>query len=139
MIDALTDDLKSDEGWRASVYKDHLGYLTIGYGFLVDDRRKGELPKHIAEEWLMYAVTQRYGELVRRHPWINEQPDDVRRALGNMAYQMGVDGVSKFKQMLASLKDGDRKWAAIHALDSRWATQTPQRAKRVTDLLRGSK
>ena len=137
MIDELVNDLKSDEGWRPSVYQDHLGFWTIGWGFLIDERKGGEIPVHIAEEWLTYMVTQKWNALVLKHEWVNDLPDNVQKALGNMVYQMGVSGVSNFKRMMAALKAGDWLLAALEANDSKWAKQTPNRAKRVTDLMRG--
>lgn len=137
MIDDLVNDLKDDEGWESSAYQDHLGYWTIGWGFLIDERKGGEIPVAVAEHWLTYAVTIRWNELVSRLPWMNDQPERVQRALGNMVYQMGVGGVSNFRKMLDALKEGDYDLAAREALDSRWAIQTPNRAKRVTDLIRG--
>ena len=134
---ALIEDLRLDEGWRASAYHDHLGFVTIGYGFLVDERRGGELPKPIAEQWLQYAVAERWRQLINLVPWIEDQPADVQRALGNMAYQLGVGGVIGFRRMLAALRRGDRALAAREALDSRWASQTPARTQRVADLIRG--
>lgn len=136
-IDRLISDLKRDEGWRASAYKDHLGFLTIGYGFLIDERRGGELPPRIAEAWLKHAAEIRWAQLTRLHPWLRDQPEDVQCALGNMAYQLGVAGVGKFKNMLAALEAGDRQHAAREALESTWAHQTPERAKRVAILIRG--
>ena len=137
MIDELIADLKHDEGWKPYAYQDHLGYWTIGYGFLIDQRKNGNIPEHIAEEWLRYAANIRWQGIVSHEPWLLDQPDDVQRAVANMAYQMGVIGVLGFGKMLAALRAGDRNKAANEALDSRWAQQTPNRAKRVTDLLRG--
>ena len=137
MLDELTQDLKHDEGWRTAAYKDHLGYWTIGYGFLVDTRRGGGLPEPIGAIWLRYAIEERWSQLVNMHPWVEDQPANVRRALGNMAYQLGVAGLNKFQKMLAALQAGDRELAANEALDSTWATQTPARAKRVAALMRG--
>lgn len=136
--EGLIEDLKSDEGYRPSVYRDTEGYWTLGYGFLVDEKRGGRIPKPIAEQWLLYAVNERWNELVGRIPWVMEQPEGVRRALGNMAYQLGVNGVLNFKNMLAALLDGDRELAAEEALDSKWAIQTPNRAYRVAGLIRGT-
>ncbi len=137
MIDDLIEDLKTDEGWREHAYQDHLGYWTIGYGFLVDERKDAGLPLEIGEAWLTYAATTRWNKFVARHPWVLNQHEEVQRALANMCYQMGVAGVSNFKRMLAALKNNDRSLAAREALDSQWAVQTPNRAKRVTDLMRG--
>ena len=109
MIDELTEDLKHDEGWRTAAYKDHLGFWTIGYGFLIDTRRGGGLPEPIGAIWLRYAIEERWHQLIELHPWIEDQPANVRRALGNMAYQLGVGGVGKFQVMLGRLQAGDRE------------------------------
>ena len=53
-----------------------------------------------------------------------------------MAYQMGVTGLSKFKNMLTAVELGDFDEAANQALDSRWARQTPERATRHAEMLR---
>ena len=134
----LIDDLKRDEGWRASVYQDTEKYWTIGYGFLVDPSKGGELPKHIGDIWLAHAVEDLWNQLIARIPWLMDQPADVQRALGNMAYQLGASGVVGFRNMLAALLDGDRELAADEALDSKWAKQTPNRAARVAALIRGT-
>ena len=138
MIDDLVQDLKRDEGWVPHAYKDHLGYLTIGYGFLIDERRGGQLPKGIAEQWLHHNVISKWAELTSRIPWLLDQPEEIQRALGNMAYQLGVGGLLKFQNMLNCLLAGDREMAADEAMDSRWAQQTPNRAERGAALIRGS-
>ena len=137
MIDELAEDLKLDEGWVPHAYQDHLGYWTIGYGFLIDERKDAELPKSIAEAWLIHAIMERWNQFVALEPWVQSQPEDVQRALGNMCYQLGVQGLRGFKNTLRLLRDGDRVSAAGNALNSKWARQTPTRAKRVTDLMRG--
>lgn len=138
MIDDLVEDLKRDEGWRSYAYLDTEGFLTIGYGFLIDEKRGGELPRQIGETWLLIAATKRWNDLVTREPWLIQLPEDVQRALGNMAYQLGVNGVLKFRKMIQALRVGDREEAADEALDSRWAEQTPNRAKRVAAMIRGN-
>ena len=137
VIDQLVEDLEFEEGWRAQPYQDHLGFWTIGYGFLIDPRKSVALPKVVGQHWLLFEVSRRMDELARRWPPFRDQPEDVRRALGNMAYQMGVAGVLKFRHMLQALEEGDREQAAGEALDSTWAKQTPARANRVADLIRG--
>jgi lysozyme len=134
--DALVSDLKTDEGWRGSAYEDHLGFLTIGYGFLIDERRGGAIPEAVAEFWLKFILERNADELVARIPWIAAQPEPVQRALQNMAYQLGVNGLMQFRKTLAALRAGDYNQAADEALDSRWARQTPNRAARVVALFR---
>jgi lysozyme len=138
MTDQLLDAIKSDEGWRPYVYDDTEGFATIGYGFLIDARKGVGLPRPVAEFWLRYAVNERLDELKRLWPAFANQPTDVQLALGNLAYQIGPAGVMKFKRMLAALEASDRETAADEALESKWAQQTPNRAARITALIRGS-
>lgn len=135
MIDQLIQDLKRDEGFVEHVYPDHLGYLTLGYGFMVDERRGGGIPEPVAQYWLEYEIEKRFDSLLEKLPWLVDQPEDVQRALGNMSYQLGVNGLLNFRNMLAALESGDRETAASEALNSRWAQQTPHRAKRVAALI----
>lgn len=148
MKQELLADLRSDEDFRSYVYDDAagtaivrgtqvVGYPTIGYGFCVDKFKGAPLPVSIAELWLEHLVNERLRALAREITWFETQPEDVQRALGNMAYQLGVSGVMRFSRMLGALKAGDRDLAAEHALASRWATQTPNRAERVAALIKG--
>lgn len=134
-FDTLLEDLKRDEGWSPTVYEDHLGNQTIGYGFLVDPLRTGGMPETVGEFWLAIAVLQKREEISRRWPAFDDLPPGVRRAVLNMAYQMGVSGVMKFRRMRAALEAGDWKGAEDEALDSTWALQTPARALRIAALI----
>jgi lysozyme len=49
-----------------------------------------------------------------------------------MAFQMGVDGLLKFKNTLELIKNGKYKEASDAMLDSLWAKQTPNRASRLS-------
>ena len=57
-------------------------------------------------------------------------------ALTDMVFQMGKEGVSKFKKTIELLKQGKNKEAAQEALRSEWAKQTPNRAKELSETLR---
>ena len=137
MIDDLVNDLKRDEGWRQYVYKDSEGYFSIGYGFLVDASKGGGLPKHIGEQWLLYAASTRWYALCSKITWILDKPEHVQRAVANLCYQCGVNGVLKFKKMLAALEADDMETAEREAYDSQWARKFPRRAKRVINLMVG--
>lgn len=137
MLAKLLADLRDDEGWRDSPYRDSLNFLTIGYGFLIDERKAVKMPRAVGNLWLELIAQEKWADLVGRVPSLSTQPEDVQRALGNMAYQLGADGVLGFRTMLAALAVGDRSKAAEAALDSKWASQTPARAARVAALIRG--
>ena len=49
-----------------------------------------------------------------------------------MCYQMGLYGFSCFKKTIAYLQDKKFEKASVEMLDSRWAEQTPSRAKELS-------
>ena len=54
-----------------------------------------------------------------------------------MCYQLGVSGVSKFKKTLEYLENNEFKMASREMLDSLWARQTPNRAKKLSEIIKG--
>lgn len=127
----LIQQLDRDEGRKRFAYQDHLGFWTIGAGILIDERKGGGLDDDEIDWLLLRRIEKARAALAKRLPWF-AQLDRVRQdGLVNMAYQLGVDGVLGFPRMLAALRD--QKWAdAEHqALDSLWAKQTPERARRI--------
>lgn len=132
----LTDELINDEEVRKSAYKDHLGYLTIGVGRLIDARKGGGLTSDEIEYLLKNDIRRTALGLSEHLPWVNSLDDARHRALINMAFQMGVSGLLKFKNTLRLIKAGQYEKAADNALKSLWARQTPKRAKIVTEMIR---
>jgi lysozyme len=56
--------------------------------------------------------------------------------LVGMAFQMGTEGLLKFKNTLAMVQAGDYESAAKGMLQSLWARQTPERAARMAKQMR---
>ena len=134
---AVRETLKKDEGEVLHAYQDHLGYWTIGYGRLIDKRRGGGITQKEAEVLLDNDITRVVDQLAARTDFLSH-PEEVQHALINMAFQLGVNGLMSFRKMWGHLDLREYEAAADEALDSRWATQTPKRAQRVTDLIRGA-
>lgn len=133
----LTKQLRRDEGDKPTVYNDHLGYATIGVGRLIDPRKPGAglRPDEVAY-LLNNDIDDRIEALTRRLPWFQDL-DDVRKGvLLNMAFQMGVDGLLKFVNTLAMVRAGDYDKASVGMLNSLWAKQTPERAKRLSEQMK---
>lgn len=136
MIKDLLDDLRNDEGFSGPAYQDHLGFWTIGYGRLIDERRGGGISRAEADMLLQNDALWVCDEMERRWPGWKDLPEGVRRATANMAFQLGVNGCLNFRNMWRAIRHGDWATAADHALDSKWAKQTPERAARVAALIR---
>lgn len=131
MISELTNQLNRDEGRRKAVYQDHLGYWTIGVGRLVDARKGGGLRDDEMDYLLRNDINDRIDALTRALPWFQNLDDARKGVLLNMAFQMGTDGLLAFKNTLAEIRAGDYSTASEMMLQSKWATQTPERAMRL--------
>jgi len=149
----LLDKLIVSEGLRLQVYKDTLGIDTIGIGRNLEDRgiTKEELDwmdipnidvvyeMGITEADAVYVATNDVQiveeELLRAHSCV-EQLDAVRQLIVvDMAFNMGVPRLCKFKMMWAAIHDKDYPTAAKEMLDSRWASQVKGRAIKLANAM----
>lgn len=128
---SIIDQLKRDEGFRPHAYQDHLGFLTIGIGRLIDLRKGGGITQEEAEYLLQNDVTRRVRELAICLPWINQLDEARHGVLINMSFQLGTAGLMAFKKTLKYVQDGKYMAAANEMLQSKWAEQTPERAARL--------
>jgi lysozyme len=132
----LTKQLRRDEGEVLSAYADHLGYLTIGVGRMIDKRKGGGITAEESAYLLSNDIDKRQAELLRRAPWMAQLDPARFGVMLNMAFQMGVDGLLGFKNTLSMVKAGDYAGAAAGMLRSKWATQTPARAQRLSTQMK---
>ena len=129
----LLESIKKHEGYRARVYDDSLGIPTIGYGFAIKDL---VLEEDLCDEILLRKLRKLGRSVMGKFPFFDSLPSDCKDVLMEMCYQLGVTGVSKFKKALKAMEDGDWEKAADEMLDSKWAKQTPNRAKEMSDIIR---
>jgi lysozyme len=129
----LLEKIKHHEGFVGHVYKCTEGFDTIGYGFAIKDL---EMPEHIAEELLILKLEKLQKNANSRFKWLEDMPQEVQEVVINMCYQLGINGVSKFRKAISAMQEGDWEEAADEMLDSLWARQTPNRAKELSDIVR---
>ncbi len=148
-IDEMVLKIKEHEGFRKNVYidplqrgrftKEQLAWfeanrdamnLTIGYGTLMED-----INDEMAEMMLKYKLEQKITEVNKEFKYLGTHKENVWDCLYLMGYQLGTDGIKKFKKMLIAISKNDYKTAYAEAMDSLWARQTPKRAKETAGLL----
>ncbi|WP_034948269.1 glycoside hydrolase family protein [Erwinia oleae] len=134
-----------EEGYKEHAYIDTEGYPTIGCGIVIGPKNAPlenyifNVPRNVGEVWMQKIIDQKIAE-------INSQPS-LRAALNkcnqaradvlySMAYQLGVSGLCAFKNMLVMISEGNFDGAADAMLNSRWAKQTPARARRHAQVMR---
>ena len=121
------------EGFSSKVYKCTEGYDTIGYGFAIKDLVMDE---DIAEIILERKLKSLVSRVNKKFPFVEDLPESIQEVVYEMCFQMGLSGFSKFKKTIQLLRLGDYKASSVEMLDSRWAKQTPNRAKRLSDIVK---
>ena len=137
--DKLCRQLKRDEGIRLKPYEDSVGKLTIGVGRNLSDKGIS-----MSEAILLLAsdVAEASGDLLKALPWMaNLGPirseDEARRgAFINLTFNMGINGLLSFINMLGYARNHQWDKVAEHLLKSKYAEQVGDRAVRLAEQLR---
>jgi len=127
--------LKRHEGISSHVYKDHLGYETIGIGRNISKIGMG-LRNCEIEFMITNDIDYFYTQLEGRYHWFKELNDARKLALISMAFQLGLNGFSKFNKMILALNVQNYEQAATEMLQSRWAKQTFNRAHELSIIMK---
>lgn len=128
--------IKREEGEVRYAYPDHLGYLTIGVGRLIDKRKGGGLSSDEIDYLLKNDLDKVSRQVNEKLPWVSKLSSTRQAVLYAMAFQLGINGLLGFKNTLKLIEQGRFNEAATNMLKSKWATQTPARAKRTAELMR---
>lgn len=128
----LEKDLMRDEGFSQFPYMCPAGHQTIGYGRNLEHRG---LSTDEAMMLLRNDLSLAERELKAAFPWYPSLPGQVKRGLINMHVNLGLPRLMKFKNMLKALSNGDYALAADEALDSKWARQVGERARRIAEMM----
>jgi lysozyme len=133
MAKTLRAQLQFEEGKRNKAYRDQFGIWTIGYGHTGPEVVEGlEWTDEQCEAQLDADIAAKTAQVIEALPWLQKQLNEARQAvLLQMAFQLGLKGLLKFANTLASVHDGRYADAAIGMNHSLWAQQTPNRASRL--------
>lgn len=155
----LIDLLVKHEGEILHVYKCPAGKDTIGVGRNLEDKglskyecdvlelgtydkkevidllKNRGITKCESRLFLSIDIEEFSSELYKVLPWIESAPHTVQLALIDMAFNMGIKGLLKFKKTLYFIKAGQYKEASVEMLNSRWARQVGNRAIELSEMI----
>ena len=141
----LINELKREEGFRASIYQCSEGVDTIGYGFNVKYLSKDELDLNgvfiepMSEEVATQILNRKVKKLIKSvdevYNWIDNLPEVVKIGIYDMIYQLGIKGFGSFVNTQKYLKLLDYNKAIENIKNSKWAKQTPRRANNLIKRL----
>jgi lysozyme len=131
--------IKFQEGFRQYAYDDktgappvETGVLTIGFGRNLISRGITLDEANI----LLSNDIQYFIQKLQAYFTPFAKLDDVRQAvLISMAFNIGINGLLKFKDMLNYLSKGQFDNARNAMLNSDWAKQVPSRANQLSSMM----
>jgi len=129
----LDATLEIDEGKKLELYKCSGGFFTIGIGHNLEAKGISEAVCALMLEEDRNEAIEGAKALVSQ---FDELPDNVKIVLSSMVFQMGKQGVSQFVNMIRAVEMGDYETASIEMLDSLWASQTPNRANKLSRMMK---
>lgn len=120
------------EGVRLKPYRCPAGKLTIGVGRNLDDVG---ISKEEAYELLKHDISRAATDLFATFPWVKTLDEPRMGALVDMTFNMGISRLKTFKKFTNFMKNKDFKAAVAEMLDSKWAFQVGDRAKRLAQMV----
>lgn len=130
-MNSLEDQLARDENEVLYAYQDSLGFWTIGVGHLIDVRKGGMISLEVSRMLLRLDIAEAVAFVDKNLPWAQCLDPIRKEALVNMAFNM-KEHLLEFHDFLAKLEANQFSAAAAAMLDSKWATQVGDRAKRLS-------
>lgn len=152
----IKSTIMSSEGFRSTSYFDPRNQTVtkaVGYGFNLSRPDASQLlanlglnkenvyagTEKINEEQAKYlldeAIKVAHSDAMSAIPNLNSHPETVKAIMVDMAYNMGGNRLSKFKKMITALNAKNYKLAAAEMMDSDWAKQVGNRARRLSALM----
>jgi lysozyme len=146
----LRSSVQKHEGYRQLPYFDSLGFATVGYGHLIHNieltamvnyRTFGNLLRWLSDPiqhdiWLVDDLRRAESDAQRYIGDAWERLSDVRKeVLTEMAFQLGASRLGGFVKLRDAILSGLWVRAQSEMMDSRWAQQTPNRAKELASRM----
>ena len=140
LIEKVKEDLVRHEGYVTEIYLDTEHLPTFGIGHLVteqDIEYGWPVGTPVTDERILQVfhddVEVSYTDACTLFLNFSSLPENVQRVCINMAFNLGLPRLRGFKKFLKAMEEGDFQTASVEMMDSRWATQVGDRAKRLRD------
>lgn len=136
-VESLRDMLTRDEGRRNKAYRDTRGLWTIGIGHCDPSVCSGMVWSDAKVDAVFAEdVAEKTAQVEAKWPWVADLSEPRRAIVIAMCFQLGLAGLSNFKNTLAAMERGDYLAASKGMLASLWARQTPLRVARMARQMR---
>ena len=137
-IDVCKQQIKRHEGEVLKIYKDSLGYKTLGIGHLCQPQDPEyncsigtPVSQEVVDMYFEYDFDKHLQETI--HVFGSEEafynlPEPIQHVLVNMCFNLGGTRLSKFRNMLRACWEHNWEEMARQMQDSRWFYQVGRRS-----------
>lgn len=138
----IKEDLIRHEGYVREIYLDTEHLPTFGIGHLVvetDIEYGWPVGTPVTDERILdvfqtdYNIA--YSDACALFLNFESLPDQVKRVLVNMSFNLGRPRLGRFKNMIAAVNEGDWCKAANEMVDSRWYGQVGRRSEELVEMM----
>lgn len=126
----IQDWIKKCEGLKLHPYMDTTQHVTIAWGRTLDNGISVDEAQLMFDNDFKRTVNE-----LNAHSFYTTQPQGVKNALINMNFNLGIEKLLEFKDMITALLDKNYTHAAQASLNSLWAKQVGQRAKDIAVMI----
>jgi GH24 family phage-related lysozyme (muramidase) len=127
--------LKQEEGFRASAYRDTGAHVVIGYGHLLLAGEKRVITLERAQQVLLEDIHKAYVACAKLWPDFATYPQTAQVALVDVAFLVGERKLSHFRELRAAVTRQDWQKAAQALHTSKLHRQVRRRAQRLEQRL----
>ena len=146
LIEIVKEDLIRHEGYVAEIYLCSEGYPTFGIGHMVteeDMEHTWPVGTLVTDERILEVFKKdceiAYTDACTLVLNFAGQAPDAQRVLVNMAFNLGRNRLSKFKNMLKYVNEGNYLMAANEMINSKWYGQVGRRSAELVDMMKDAK
>ncbi len=128
----LKKRIKKNEGFSSIPYVDQLGFNTIGYGHLIKENETHYFMFNYNKKHFEKIFEIDFQKSVKAFNNIfgkKNYSKHIKNLLIEMIFQLGPEGVLKFKKMLFYLNKKQKYMVCLEMMDSLWYKQTPNRVE----------
>ena len=129
----LKNLLVQHEAYKQFPYVDTTGHLTIGIGRNLKDRGISLNEALYLLEGDEQYFTTKLSQMLKFWGDLNEARQIV---LVDMCFNLGLQGLMNFSEMMMALEAKDYERAADEMLDSKWSEQVKDRATCLAEIMR---
>ncbi len=133
MKESLIEQIQRYEGLRLKPYRCTAEKLTIGYGRNLDDVGISE---EEAEMLLENDIVKCERQVKKSLPWTVNLDQARQSVLINMCFNLGIEGLLKFKNTLKLVEEGKYEEASEAMRESLWAAQVGNRATELAQIMK---